>query len=168
MSIYTVPERAIDMMVQDCAGEINILGYLVPSINAPLPMMDMVRDKLLSSGAPFAAMYWDTPEGRVFVLMSKDDGQDVSDVAKAYGGDGTKHTAMFKTPPQRELAGEFIPLKLELPPDGELVIVLQKGIGGDDAPTFARQATHISDGRFDVDDVVAWTWMPEMPGAGGV
>jgi len=46
---------------------------------------------------PFAACYWDTPEGRVFSLRSDDKqgGADVSEIAKAYGGGGHKNAAGF-------------------------------------------------------------------------
>jgi len=164
-SIYSIPEQAIDVMIRKCAGEMNFLGTMVPSINAPLPMADMLRGKLLESGAPFVAIYWDEPDGRVFVLMSDENGQDVSEIARCYNGKGDKHTAMFKTPPQREMVGEFIPVELELPPDGEKVIALTEA---EDGETNVREATHNENGDFDIPDVVAWAWMPELPGAGGV
>lgn len=49
---------------------------------------------------PFAACYWDTPEGRVFSLRSDDEqgAADVSAIAKAYGGGGHKNAAGFTMP----------------------------------------------------------------------
>lgn len=49
---------------------------------------------------PFAACYWDTPEGRVFSLRSDDKqgGADVSEIAKSYGGGGHKNAAGFTMP----------------------------------------------------------------------
>lgn len=51
---------------------------------------------LMAQGEPFAACYWDTPEGRVFSLRSTDDGADVSEIAKLYGGGGHKHASGFR------------------------------------------------------------------------
>ena len=53
---------------------------------------------LMAQGQLFAACYWDTPEGRVFSLRSTEDGMDVSEIAKQYGGGGHKHAAGFKVP----------------------------------------------------------------------
>ncbi len=44
------------------------------------------------------ACYWDTPGGRVFSLRSTDDGPDVSEIAKQYGGGGHAHASGFKVP----------------------------------------------------------------------
>ena len=53
---------------------------------------------LMAQGEPFAACYWDTPEGRVFSLRSTDDGADVSEVAKKYGGGGHRNASGFRIP----------------------------------------------------------------------
>ncbi len=47
---------------------------------------------------PFAACYWDTPNGRVFSLRSLELGLDVSQIAKEYGGGGHKNAAGFRVP----------------------------------------------------------------------
>jgi nanoRNase/pAp phosphatase (c-di-AMP/oligoRNAs hydrolase) len=49
----------------------------------------------LAQGNPFAACYWDTPNGRVFGLRSDENGLDVSAIAKNYGGGGHVHAAGF-------------------------------------------------------------------------
>lgn len=59
---------------------------------------------LMAADEPFAACYWDTADGRVFSLRSRDDGADVSEVAKLYGGGGHVHAAGFKVPRTHELA----------------------------------------------------------------
>jgi oligoribonuclease NrnB/cAMP/cGMP phosphodiesterase (DHH superfamily) len=51
---------------------------------------------LMAKGAPFAACYWDTPDGRVFSLRSTDEGLDVSEIAKAYGGGGHRNASGFR------------------------------------------------------------------------
>lgn len=59
---------------------------------------------LMAKGEPFAACYWDTADGRVFSLRSQDNGADVSEIAKRYGGGGHVHAAGFKVPRTHELA----------------------------------------------------------------
>lgn len=53
---------------------------------------------LMATGEPFAACYWDTPDGRVFSLRSTDDGVDVSEIAKLFGGGGHRNAAGFRLP----------------------------------------------------------------------
>lgn len=53
---------------------------------------------LMAKDEPFAACYWDTPEGRVFSLRSTDDGLDVSEIAKQYGGGGHRNASGFRLP----------------------------------------------------------------------
>lgn len=87
--------------------EMVIGGHLVPVANLPLTMTSDAGHALCDyydrglAGSylpPFAACYWDTPEGRVFSLRSRDDGADVSAVAKQYGGGGHAHAAGFRMP----------------------------------------------------------------------
>ena len=51
---------------------------------------------LLGKGEPFAATFFYDGEGYVFSLRSDDNGLDVSEIAKQYGGGGHKHAAGFK------------------------------------------------------------------------
>jgi hypothetical protein len=51
---------------------------------------------LMAQGEPFAACYWDTPDGRVFSLRSTPEGADVSEIAKAYGGGGHRNASGFR------------------------------------------------------------------------
>lgn len=53
---------------------------------------------LMAQGEPFAACYWDTPDGRVFSLRSTDEGLDVSEIAKQYGGGGHRNASGFRLP----------------------------------------------------------------------
>ena len=70
-------------------------GYRVPVANLPYTMSSDAGHEL-AKGHPFAACYWDTPEGRVFSLRSTDDGVDVSAVAKQYGGGGHRNASGFR------------------------------------------------------------------------
>jgi len=45
---------------------------------------------------PFAACYYDGPNGRNFSLRSRDDGADVGEIAKLYGGGGHPHASGFR------------------------------------------------------------------------
>lgn len=74
--------------------EAIIAGHRVPLANLPYTMSSDAGHEL-AKGKPFAACYWDTPQGRVFSLRSTDDGVDVSEVAKQYGGGGHRNVAGF-------------------------------------------------------------------------
>lgn len=75
--------------------EMIIGGHRVPVANLPYTMSSDAGHEL-AKGKPFAACYWDTPDGRVFSLRSNADGVDVSTVAKEYGGGGHRSAAGFK------------------------------------------------------------------------
>lgn len=83
--------------------EMNIGGYRVPVANLPYTMTSDAGH-ILATGKPFAACYWDTPNGRVFSLRSSDGGLDVSEIAKGYGGGGHMHAAGFRIPLDNLLA----------------------------------------------------------------
>lgn len=72
-------------------------GNSVPVANIPYTLTSDAGN-LMAQGEPFAACYWDTPDGRVFSLRSTDDGVDVSAIAKAYGGGGHMRAAGFQMP----------------------------------------------------------------------
>lgn len=72
-------------------------GNSVPVANIPYTLTSDAGN-LMARGEPFAACYWDTPNGRVFSLRSTDDGMDVSAIAKKYGGGGHAHASGFQMP----------------------------------------------------------------------
>jgi len=72
-----------------------IAGYRVPIANLPYTLTSDAGHEL-AKGKPFAGCYWDTPEGRVFSLRSNDDGIDVAEVAKKYGGGGHRNASGFR------------------------------------------------------------------------
>jgi oligoribonuclease NrnB/cAMP/cGMP phosphodiesterase (DHH superfamily) len=69
-------------------------GHRVPVANLPYTMSSDAGHEMTKADS-FAACYWDTPNGRVFSLRSNDDGVDVSEVAKQYGGGGHRNAAGF-------------------------------------------------------------------------
>lgn len=70
-------------------------GHNVPMANLPYTLTSDAGHKL-AQGEPFAGCYWDTPEGRVFSLRSTDEGLDVSEIAKGYGGGGHRNASGFR------------------------------------------------------------------------
>lgn len=70
-------------------------GHEVWCANLPYTLTSDAGN-LMAKGEPFAACYWDTPDGRVFSLRSTPEGADVSEIAKAYGGGGHKNAAGFR------------------------------------------------------------------------
>lgn len=72
-------------------------GHLVPMANLPYTLTSDAGH-ILAKDHPFAGCYWDTPEGRVFSLRSTDDGLDVSEIAKQYGGGGHRNASGFRVP----------------------------------------------------------------------
>jgi hypothetical protein len=85
--------------------EMMLGGRKVPVANLPLTLTSDAGHALCASPydgtndlPPFAACYWDTPEGRVFSLRSMDGGADVSAIAKQSGGGGHARAAGFRMP----------------------------------------------------------------------
>lgn len=72
-------------------------GISVPVANLPYTLTSDAGN-LMARGEPFAACYWDTPDGRVFSLRSTDVGSDVSEIAKRYGGGGHRNASGFRMP----------------------------------------------------------------------
>src|SRR5262249_14388588 len=79
-------------------------GHDVPVSNLPYTLTSDAGH-LMAKGEPFAACYWDTPEGRVYSLRSTEGGIDVSTIAKAYGGGGHRDAAGFRVPYTHPLGG---------------------------------------------------------------
>ena len=73
----------------------TIGGYDVPVANLPYTLSSDAGH-LMGKGEPFAACYMDDATGRTFSLRSAEDGLDVSEIAKKFGGGGHKHAAGFK------------------------------------------------------------------------
>lgn len=90
-------------LVGVCKRRMTIAGYDVPVASLPYTLVSDAGH-LMAQGEPFAACYWDTPDGRVFGLRSSDGGMDVSSVAKVYGGGGHAQAAGFRVPRGHELA----------------------------------------------------------------
>ena len=81
---------------QKRAHTLNIAGYEVPAVNAPASIVSELTG-LLAVGHDFAASYAFVEADVVVVsLRSTEDGADVSEIAKQFGGGGHKHASGFK------------------------------------------------------------------------
>jgi len=70
-------------------------GQEVWVVNIPYTLCSDAGN-LLAKGEPFAASFYYDGEGYIFSLRSDDNGVDVSEIAKQYGGGGHAHAAGFK------------------------------------------------------------------------
>lgn len=74
-----------------------IAGRTVPVANLPY-MFASDGGNIMAQGQPFAASYYDTPNGRKFSLRSTQEGMDVAEIAVRYGGGGHARAAGFLMP----------------------------------------------------------------------
>jgi uncharacterized protein len=99
--------KDIAELVKVVTRPMRIGGHIVPIANLPYTLTSDAGHLLCSvpdpNGPPgsfieypFAGCYWDTPEGRVFSLRSREGGADVSEIAKQYGGGGHKNASGFR------------------------------------------------------------------------
>ena len=86
-------EQGCDMTLR----YMQIGGHRVPVANLPAYLASDAGH-LLAEGNPFAAIYFDSAEGRKFSLRSTDAGLDVAQIAQSYGGGGHRNAAGFKMP----------------------------------------------------------------------
>jgi oligoribonuclease NrnB/cAMP/cGMP phosphodiesterase (DHH superfamily) len=87
--------KDIREFITAAAYRMDVAGHNVPVLNAPY-FWSSDAGHIMAENEPFAACYWDTPAGRVFSLRSQDDGIDVSEIAKQFGGGGHKHAAGYR------------------------------------------------------------------------
>lgn len=90
-------------LVKVAKRQMVIGHYEVPVASLPYTLASDAGH-LMAKGKPFAACYYDKDDGRVFSLRSTDQGVDVSEVAKLYGGGGHARAAGFRVPRDHELA----------------------------------------------------------------
>lgn len=77
------------------AREIEMDGHKILAVNATVLFSDIAGK--LAEGRPFGAVYFDRGDGRrQWSLRSRDEGVDVSAIAKAHGGGGHRNAAGFE------------------------------------------------------------------------
>jgi uncharacterized protein len=96
-AIERMLQKDIKELIASGVRRMHIGGYDVPVLNASHAYVSDAGH-IMSMGEPFAACYWDHPDGRSFSLRSAEDGIDVAEVAKNYGGGGHIHAAGFTVP----------------------------------------------------------------------
>lgn len=97
--------KDIAELVEVCRREMTIGGIVVPVASLPYTLTSDAGH-LMATQHPskIGVCYWDTSAGRVFSLRSTDDGPDVSEIAKQYGGGGHAHASGFRVPHEHLLA----------------------------------------------------------------
>ena len=97
-------KKDVATLLSICQRELEIAGYVVPVANVPI-MFSSDAGELMAQGKPFAACYTDTANSRDFNLRSStEDGLDVSEIAKAFGGGGHPKASGFSVPRDHPLA----------------------------------------------------------------
>lgn len=78
----------------------SIGGHTVPVLNVPWALASDAAHELLIAhpDAPFAAAYFDNGGGRTYSLRSENTREDVSTIARQYGGGGHRNAAGFRMP----------------------------------------------------------------------
>ena len=84
----------------------RIGGFDVLVANLPYTLTSDAGHKL-AEGRAFGACYWDTPNGRVFSLRSTNEGADVSEIAKQFGGGGHRNASGFRVTFEQATAFEL-------------------------------------------------------------
>lgn len=94
--VVAYQKRALEMALSNEPAWVEIGGHRVPCVNAT-HLISELGNRLLQkySDAPFAALYFDTADKRVFSLRSEDNRVDVSVVAQWFGGGGHRNAAGF-------------------------------------------------------------------------
>jgi uncharacterized protein len=96
--------KDIRELVKVLRREMTIGGIVVPVASLPYTLTSDAGHLMATEHeSKIGVCYWDTPDGRVFSLRSTDDGPDVSEIAKQYGGGGHKHASGFRVPYGHEL-----------------------------------------------------------------
>jgi len=96
-AILRKQQQDIDAIIRCARTTMVIGGQRVPVVNAPITLCSEIGNQL-ARGEGFAATYYDDDEWRRFSLRSSQDGADVAEVAKIYGGGGHKHASGFRMP----------------------------------------------------------------------
>lgn len=92
-------DRARRRMIENArkdAMTITVAGFSVPAMNLPYALASMAANELLQwfPQAPFAVAWFKDGQGKYrYSLRSEDHRQDVSEIAKQYGGGGHRNAA---------------------------------------------------------------------------
>lgn len=95
-AILRAHDKSVAEFVRGCKSTTELGGVVVSVLNVP-PQFSSDCGHALAQGKPFSATYWDKNGERLWSLRSTDEGVDVSEIAKLYGGGGHRNAAGFKT-----------------------------------------------------------------------
>ena len=95
-------QKTMADLLRSTARRMSIGGHDVPVANIP-SLFASDAGNIMTQGELFAACYSDGPKGRSFSLRSTDEGMDVSQIAKQFGGGGHRNAAGFRVPYGHEL-----------------------------------------------------------------
>lgn len=103
MSEAAAMQRFFDQKVSEIAALarwIELGGHSVVACNCPPMFASEVGHKLLDDypSTPFVALYSDQEKARGYSLRSRDDREDVSQIARKFGGGGHRNAAGFGVP----------------------------------------------------------------------
>lgn len=87
--------------------DIKLLGFTVPCCNAHSSVISLVGNKM-AQGKPFSLSYSDSRDKRYFSLRSTKEGEDVSLIAKRFGGGGHFSAAGFSLMLDSPLLSNFM------------------------------------------------------------
>ncbi|HEX2171367.1 MAG TPA: DHHA1 domain-containing protein [Dehalococcoidia bacterium] len=76
------------------ASTVELAGHRVPILNAPVWQSELGNQ--LAQGQPFAVLWYQLGDERVYSLRSTDEGVDVGALAKSLGGGGHRNAAGFR------------------------------------------------------------------------
>lgn len=93
VAILRYQQREIDSALSRPIERVMIGGYDVPCVNCTHLISELGNE--LAKNESFAALYFDTEDKRIFSLRSTNEGIDVAEVAKQYGGGGHRNAAGF-------------------------------------------------------------------------
>lgn len=107
VNVLEYQEQCVQKQVKR-AYTTTIDGYDVPTINATHLISEIGNE--LAKGQPFAAMYFDTEDKRIYSLRSDKNGLDCSEIAAKFGGGGHFHAAGFSVPNYQVQLGLPLPI----------------------------------------------------------
>lgn len=87
--------KDINELIAVAKQRMRLAGHDIPVLNCPY-FFSSDAGHIMAKGEKFAACYWDVADGRVFSLRSTDEGLDVSEIAKMFGGGGHRNASGFK------------------------------------------------------------------------
>jgi len=90
--------KDVEELIRVTTRIMEVDGHTVPIANLPYTLTSDAGAALVDLyKTSFAGCYWDTPDGRVFSLRSKEpDGENVASIAEKFGGGGHKHASGFR------------------------------------------------------------------------